>query len=100
MATVEERLATLETKVEEQGRRLMNLDDLVQSVARIAYTIESMQLGVDRIEEKVGNVDTRLKDVEDKPGKWGIKAWAYVLTATGGFILAILFDLIRIKLGV
>ena len=99
MANIEERVAKLEVRCDEQDRRLNNMNNLVASVAKIAVNVENVQKVVNRVEDKVNTMDNRLLEVEKKPGAVGLKAWTYVIVAFGGAFLTWVLNQIATFIG-
>lgn len=87
MATLEERLVRVETVQDEHGRSIRDMRALVEGVSKIAYNLETVQSGVNRIEGKVDDLDCRLDAVEQRPAKASLGAWKYIGLSVASYIL-------------
>ena len=106
MVDINERVAKLEARTDEQGReikeikeKLVNQDKLVQSVAEMANSMKYIQKDIQEVKEDVKDTKDRVNQLEDRPGKASLGAWKWILGIIGGGVLGYILNILLATVG-
>lgn len=94
LTSISERLIRMEETLKTSVSRVACFDDYTKAIIEMSGSVKVLTDKINDIIVKMDKQDTRIDNIESKPGKIAIKGWIFVVTTLASILLGLLIGVL------